>query len=340
MTEEDKKLHILLSTDGNYIMPSGVMMKSVSINNSNIPMEFHVMIDDSVTQKQKEQLQKVLINSEHKITFHLMNGNLFKHYPALGTVKSYLSKAAYYRLFVTDIIEGNIHKILYLDGDIIVTHSLLELWKVNISDYALGAVTDMAEGRQEFERLGYAADEGYFNSGVLLINLDYWREHNLKDKFIDLIVKHPEKIKLHDQDVLNIVLHDKKLILPMKYNVQNGFLWKKEYNQFGERYDDYEIDLKEAIANPTIIHFTDNKKPWHTEDCNPLGYEWFKYYKQTEWKYQPLGHCNKSKVRYWGAKILRSLKLLQPALTDETYYFTLEEIKQMHNQNETANIMD
>ena len=62
MTEEDKKLHILLSTDGNYIMPSGVMMKSVSINNSNIPMEFHVMIDDSVTQKQKEQLQKVLIN--------------------------------------------------------------------------------------------------------------------------------------------------------------------------------------------------------------------------------------------------------------------------------------
>lgn len=339
MTEEDKKLHILLSTDGNYIMPSGVMMKSVSINNSNIPMEFHVMIDDSVTQKQKEQLQKVLINSEHKITFHLMNGNLFKHYPALGTVKSYLSKAAYYRLFVTDIIDTDVHKILYLDGDIIVTQSLLDLWQVDISNYALGAVTDMAEGRQEFERLGYAADEGYFNSGVLLINLDYWREHNLKDKFIDLIVKHPEKIKLHDQDVLNITLHDKKLKLPMKYNVQNGFLCKTAKEDFGGRYEEYKYDLLEAIANPVIIHFTDGKKPWHVEDCNPLSYEWFKYFKQTEWKYQPLGHCNKSKIRYWGAKILRSLHLLGLPKMYEVYY-TIEELKSIKENfvNEHSNL--
>lgn len=335
----EKKIHILLSTDGNYIMPSGVMIKSVSINNSNVPIDFHVMIDDSVTQKQKKQLQKILVNSEHKITFHLMNGNLFKYYPALGTVKSYLSKAAYYRLFVTDIVDANIHKILYLDGDIIVTQSLLGLWQVDISDYALGAVTDMAEERQEFGRLGYAASDGYFNSGVLLINLDYWRRNELRDKFLDLIVNHPEKIVLHDQDVLNITLHDKKLKLPMKYNVQNGFLWKKEYNQFGERYDDYEIDLKEAIANPTIIHFTDNKKPWHVEDCNPLSYEWFKYYKQTEWKYQPLGHCNKSKIRYWGAKILRSLHLLGLPKMYEVYY-TIEELKSIKENfvNEHSNL--
>lgn len=322
----EEKIHILLSTDGNYIMPSGVMMKSVSVNNSDIPIEFHVMIDESVTQKQKEQLQRVLVDSEHKITFHLINGNLFKHYPALGTVKSYLSKAAYYRLFVTDIVGDNVHKILYLDGDIIVTQSLLELWQVDISNYALGAVTDMAGGRQEFERLGYVANDGYFNSGVLLINLDYWRKHKLKEKFMDLIVKHPEKIVLHDQDVLNIILHDKKLNLPMKYNVQNGFLCKTFKEELGNRYEECKEEWLGAITQPVIIHFTDGKKPWHVEDCNPLSYEWFKYYKQTEWKYQPLGHCNKSKIRYWGAKILRSLHLLGLPKMYEVYY-TIEELK-------------
>lgn len=332
-------MDILLSTDKNYIMPTGVTMKSICVNNNNVT--FHILIDQKVTERQQQQLKNIIETDRGQyIKFYCLDASFMDKFPSLGTVKSYITKATYYRLFISDVLPKTVSKIIYLDGDVINTQSLDELWHIDISKYALGAVTDMAEARHDYERLGYDRSMGYFNAGVLLINLDYWREHNLKDKFIDLIVKHPEKIKLHDQDVLNIVLHDKKLILPMKYNVQNGFLWKKEYNQFGERYDDYEIDLKEAIANPTIIHFTDNKKPWHTEDCNPLGYEWFKYYKQTEWKYQPLGHCNKSKVRYWGAKILRSLKLLQPALTDETYYFTLEEIKQMHNQNETANIMD
>ena len=156
---------------------------------------------------------------------------------------------------------------------------------------------------------------------------------------MDLIIKHPEKIVLHDQDVLNITLHDKRFHLPMKYNVQNGFLCKTAKEEFGSRYDEYKNDLLEAIANPVIIHFTDGKKPWHVEDCNPLSYEWFKYYKQTEWKYQPLRHCNKSKVRYWGAKILRSLHLLGLPKMYEVYY-TIEELKSIKEnlRNEHSNL--
>ncbi len=318
-------MDILLSTDKHYLMPTGVTMKSVCVNNEDVT--FHILIDEGVTLAQQKQLENI-VSSEKKqqVKFYSMDTKFMDKFPGLSS-GTYLSKATYYRLFIAELLPENVAKIIYMDGDVINTQSLKELWDVDMSNYAIGGVPDCAEAKMDFNRLGYNQSEGYFNAGVLLINVDFWRKYHLIEQFMDLIDNHPEKIKSHDQDVLNITLHDKKLQLPMKYNVQNCFFWKNEYEQLGDKYEEYKPDLKEAISNPVLIHFTANKKPWHTEDCNPLGYEWFKYYKQTEWKYQPLGHCNKSKIRYWGAKILRSLKLLKPALTDEANYYTLEEIK-------------
>ena len=322
-------MDILLSTDKNYIMPTGVTMKSICVNNETVT--FHVLIDDGVTQKQQRQLENIVDGCRGQVVkFYCLDSRFMDKFPSLGTVKAYISKATYYRLFISEVLPETVHKIIYMDGDVINTQSLRELWEYDISNYAVGAVTDMAEAKHDYNRLGYNRDKGYFNAGVLLINLDYWREHDLKSKFMDLIIQHPEKIKLHDQDVLNISLLDEKLNLPMKYNVQNGFLWHKKYNQFGSRYEEYEEDLLKAIANPVLIHFTDNKKPWHIEDCNPLSYEWFKYFKQTEWKYQPLTPCNISIIRYWGAKILRYFHLLKPAVTDEAFYYSIYELNNIY----------
>lgn len=318
-------MDILLSTDKNYIMPTGVTMTSVCANNSQVT--FHILIDKGVTELQKHQLISILNgDKEQNVKFYCIDSHFMDHFPALGKVKSYITKATYYRLFIADFLPSSVQKVIYLDGDVVNVRQLDELWGLDISDYAIGAVTDMSENAQDFNRLGYDRSNGYFNAGVLLLNVEYWRKHQLKETFLDLITNHPERIVLHDQDVLNIILHDQKYNLPMKYNVQNGFLCKREYSTFGEHYDDYEADLYDAITNPVIIHFTDNKKPWFVEDCNPLGYLWFKYYKQTEWKYMPLGHCNKSKIRYWGAKVLRYLHLLGEAKTEEGNYLTIEEI--------------
>lgn len=321
-------MDILLSTDKNYIMPTGVTMKSVCVNNDVVT--FHVITDDSVSERQKQQLKNVVCKPEcQKVVFYQLNSDSFDDFPSLGTVKSYVTRATYYRLFIADILPKSVTKIIYLDGDVIVRSSLQTLWNTACNEYAIGAVTDMAETTHDFVRLGYERRYGYFNAGVLLINVDYWREHRLKEKFLDLITNHPERIVLHDQDVLNITLYDQKLCLPMKYNVQNGFLWKKDFNQFGDRYDEYEADVLKAIVDPVIIHFTDNKKPWHVEDCNPYSYEFMKYYKQTEWKYRPLTHCNKSKIRYFAAKFLRRLRVIHKARTDEAKYYSLDELQSL-----------
>lgn len=331
-------MDILLCTDKKYIMPTCVAIKSISSNNNHV--HFHVLVDKDVLEFHKAKILKMIdCERGQKISFYVLNKEALNNFP-LGKEKSYITLATYYRLFLTDFLPNNISKIIYLDGDVINTEALDELWNTNLGNIPIGAVTDLAEEMQDFNRLGYEKEKGYFNAGVLLINVEYWRKHNLKDIFINFIIQNKDKIKQHDQDILNMIFYDNKLELPMKYNVQNGFLVKKEYTPFKNNYKKYESSLLESIAHPVLIHYTDFKKPWFIEDCNPFGYYFFKYYKQTEWSCVPLKPCNKSKLRYWGSKILRSLNCIPPAKTEKECYYSLFEINRIKNEYEQKNTLD
>lgn len=324
-------IHILLSTDKNYIMPSAVMMKSVSVNNAYEDITFHILIDESVNEEQKKQLKHVLSNRQHLIAFHLIEGNIFAGFPQLGKVKKYITQATYYRLIIADLLPQDIHRVIYLDGDIIVRKSLKELWNMNLDGIAVGTVTDMAEDKHDYKRLGYDKKYGYFNAGVLLINLDYWRENNMKSVFFNLIANEPQRIVLHDQDVLNITLYNKKKDLSFIYNAQSGFFHHQEHTELGKKYNEYWPQLKQAIIDPAIIHYTDKIKPWHIEDSHPYGYEFIKYYKQTEWRFEKLKPCGASKIRHIGGKVLRVLHLLAPVNLKAERYYSLEEINKTKN---------
>ena len=222
-------------------------------------------------------------NDRHVIEFHLFDETIFNSFPQIGQVKcDYITKATYYRLFIDRMLNSDIDKVLYLDSDIVVDKSLETLWNSNISNYAVGCVTDMSEAKHDYNRLDFDPKLGYFNAGVLLINLKYWRDHHIIDEFVNIIINHPEMIEQHDQDVLNIVLCKNKFTLPLTYNVQNGFLFKPEYLELDEK--KYKMDLEQAVQNPVIIHYTAVIKPWHLECNHPLRKRWFKYRNLTMWK--------------------------------------------------------
>lgn len=312
------RIHIVCSTDSNYIMPTGVMIRSVCINNRNEPIVFHIIIDESVTVMQRHLLENCVNDSNnHQIVFHLVDGSLFNNFPQLGITKTYITKATYYRLLFTDIFGANINKVLYLDGDMIITGSLRLLWETDLDGYAVGAVTDMSEGIHDYHRLGYPASLGYFNAGMLLVNLDYWREHYVKDLFLDVINHHPERIKYHDQDVLNIVFCRAKKMLPFKYNFQDGFMYKAERMEMNAQ--KYAGEIKDAIAHHAIIHYTSTAKPWHKECLNPFKAEWWKVLAKTSWVgYKPVRRFPYSRWRKAIGDILRFLHM-RPQLTDSVF---------------------
>lgn len=198
-----------------------------------------------------------------------MNAELFKNFPMSESYQTghLSSMATYYRLYMTEVLPSFVSKVLYLDGDIIVRDSLKLLWNTDISGVAVAAVTDTANNTMmPYDFLRYSPSLGYFNAGVLLINLDYWRENRVLDTFLQFVREHPERLHSHDQDVLNYCFRNAKITLPIKYNVMTEFSKKDAHNWLSW---EYEEQLEEAQKHPVIVHFAVAPKPWHSDCPNP-----------------------------------------------------------------------
>ena len=301
-------MDIVACLDKGFVMPTGVMMYSVCANNQETEIMFHLVVDESVTDTDRNDLKRTVESFQGKqVAFYTVDSRNFQEMPALA--KGFrITQSAYYRLFLTDILPINLDKVLYLDGDIIVRHSLLPLWITDLTDFALAAVTDYDENdTDKYERLKYPRSYSYFNSGVLLINLQYWRAHDAVKVFNNYLQEHRSDIVSHDQDVLNAVFYDKKVKLPLKYNLSLGF-YKKEKNYDYQKYKDMVL---EARKDPIIIHYTISK-PWkYVRFPHPFESSFFKYQSQTCWKDLPKTDQRPLllKWRHAVADTMRKLKL-------------------------------
>lgn len=302
-------IQIVCATDHNYVMPAGIMMSSLSWNNMQAYINFNVLIDNSVTEKDKKDIEKAITWNRHKICFYLIDNTKLMNFPGLHRNGVYQTAAAYDRLFLTDILPKTIDKVLYLDDDIIVKGNIMRLWNTEMSDCPIAAVTDMSEGILDYNRLGYPQEDGYFNSGVALINLKYWREHNALKTFLDIINSQSERIYAHDQDVLNMAFHENKIRLPFTCNVQHGFYYKNEFLELD--YRKYESELNDARENPLIIHFT-GKKPWKKFCNNPGTKTFLRYLRHSPWKYYKRQGSVLSELKGILGKAARYFNLIPP----------------------------
>ena len=295
-------MDIVVCTDNNYVMPTGVMFHSICKHNQDIDITFHVIIDKGVTKENQDSLKKVLdgyTNSLH-IIFYVIDGDKLSNLPCLGknNSKNYITQATYYRLFLTEILPKNLEKVLYLDVDMIVRGSLADLWNTDLGEYGVGVIPDAAEVIYgKYYRLHYSILKGYFNAGVLLINLKKWRQSNMLEQFVHFMESHSDWIKYHDQDVLNRFFCDDKMILSIKYNFQEGYLWETPLCDYWK----YEKDILEARKNPVIIHYTDIK-PWWSDCKNPLRNIFLQYRSETIWRSIPV------KKRHIRIRLVNDLK--------------------------------
>lgn len=275
-------MDIAACTDKRFIMPTGVMMFSVCKNNPDVDVIFHIIIDDDVTSKDKRELEETIREFRNTtVCFYDANYAVLSSFPDSG-IRYDITQACYYRLMLAEILPDRINKLLYFDGDIIVRGSLRPVWDIDLTGFAIAAAADCVETRIDlYNRLRYPSEKGYFNSGVLLINLEYWRNHKVTNEFNDFINNRTEDIIYHDQDVLNGVFWDRKLSFPIRYNFMGGYLWKSRSFDYGK----YEKEFLEACKNPVVVHFT-GEKPWsaYQRTPHPFSSTWFLYQNQTQWR--------------------------------------------------------
>lgn len=269
-------MDIACAIDNEYIRFCTVFLTSLFENNRNERITVHVLyenLDECVIQKIKT------VGNKYKqiILFHKLPYGILKDF--LIDSKSHITVSTYNRFFLPRILSENIHKILYLDCDIIVRKPLSDLWNINIENVAIGCVEDIwSTSTEHYKYLQYDQSYSYFNAGVLLINLDYWRKHKIETLLLNYIKSHFGKLMFNDQDALNAILYNQKILIPFKWNMQEGF-----YRRI-RTFKSASIEIDNELADPAILHFTGRKKPWLFYCSHPLKQEFYKYQELTEWK--------------------------------------------------------
>lgn len=276
-------MHILLSSDSNYVMPTGVLMTSICINNPDETIEFHIIVNVNFTDNDKGVLEYIAKKYNEIVHLYTVDESTIEGLPfGRSDMPKHVSIETYYRLFITEVLPKEIHKIIYLDGDMICRKSLQALWNYDITGKALGVIHDMSEKEHlNSKRLQYPSSDGYFNAGMLLINVDYWREHHALDTFLNIIKERSESIVFHDQDILNMAFHDKKVWLPLTYNFQNGFLFPDEERRCVPEIVD---EIESTMQDPAIIHYSTGVKPWNVCCTHPQRWVWRYYKSLSPWK--------------------------------------------------------
>ena len=234
---DSDSLHIAFAVDDNFIKPVGILITSIIYNNPNQCFHFHIFTA-SLSDNNLNKLKKVNVGNS-SLTIHVFDEELFSSYQTLKNLPS----SMYYRLIIPTILNGVTSRVLYLDADIVCNGSIEELVHKDINDYIICACLDpsvIINHDKHVSSLGLDKNDSYFNSGVLLINIDKWNEKNVLSCFNDLIFN--REYKFPDQDVLNIVLQHDILLLDEKFNTFSANV--ENYNK------------------ATFVHFAGEGKPW------------------------------------------------------------------------------
>jgi len=130
-------------------------------------------------------------------------------------LRNHFTPYAQLRLFA-DIVPEIPDKIIYLDTDTIVNSNLRQLYYIDVNNYELACVKDL----YNWLNPNRWKVRGYFNSGVLLLNMKMIRKTKLFTKARQMVAT--KKMISPDQDALNFIVK-KKLMLPEKFNSKDKY---------------------------------------------------------------------------------------------------------------------
>lgn len=302
-------IHIACNIDANFMQHCAVTLVSLFENNKSADICVHI-VAPSLSEENQQILRNLVASYGNDIRFYFPPEDLLSCF-AIKKFGKRISMATYYRCMFSAILPDDVEKVLYLDCDIVVLGDISEFWNTDLSGCGAACIEDIGKDEDErYERLHYDRSYSYFNAGVLLINLDYWREHKVDKQCVEYFQTYPERILFNDQDLLNVVLHKDKVFVPLKWNMQDGFyrygMDKKvaDWNSF-----------REELLHPVILHYT-NKKPWNYDSMHPLRSEYYKYLDMTPWQGQRSLSSLKKRVQWCMKRLPYVFRFRKPKYMD------------------------
>lgn len=283
-----REINIAFASDENYIQPMSVAIVSILKNAAKDDiLNFYILCNNVAAEFKDKLLELKRIKNFNMIFLDLDLSDFSSFNLSSGT---HITLTAYARMKLADLLP-EVNKIIYLDCDIIVKSSLKELFAYEISGKYIAAAEDIGcTFLRKYHKDICPYDYCYINSGVLVINLEEWRNNNIP-AILYATAKSGINHFQHDQEIINIVCHDKCVPLDLLWNVQDSF-YRDDLIVKTHPNAKY---IKECARRPKIIHYTFNIKPWENVTM-PMAYEWWYYNRFSPFQ---LKMNKRQKLKFW-----------------------------------------
>lgn len=256
-----KTIPVFFAADENYVPFLGVTLVSIKkYANPKYQYKIHVLYTGELA----DNAEKIKTMQTENVTVEF-NDISEKAAQIQGVMRcrDYYTSAIYFRLFIPDLFP-QYEKAIYLDCDTVLLEDIAKLYEIDIERNYIGAVADQAVAAVDEFRLYVknALDiepEKYFNSGVIVLNLNELRKINFYQTFYSILDSYDFTVA-PDQDCLNLICKDRVYYYGAEWNkMPTGGL-------NGE--------------TPKLIHYNLAMKPWHYDGVLFEDYFW-EYAKQT-----------------------------------------------------------
>ncbi len=280
-----ERFAIAYIADTGFVMPTCVSITSLLDNQREEEYNIYVLVND-VTEEEK---RNILSMERERAKINIVDITS-ENYAGLDENtcvgwNSHITRSALFKFGLAEYLHWE-DKILYIDGDTLIVNNISKLCRMDMADNYVAAVDDMTPTAADFAEFINLNSKHYFNSGVMLLNLKKMREDNVYKKLIDYRAN--GKNRFVDQDTFNIVMRDRRIILPYKYNFLVKEAEEIDFNELCSKYTTRQYaNLEMLLREQVILHYAGKYKPW--KYYVTYSAELFlRYYAQSPYKEQKL----------------------------------------------------
>ena len=271
MKANGQDINVAYTIDNNYPIFTLLSINSILKNNYNNNKYIFYIVENNLSDENKQKMNDFVSEQNQEIKFIHFDTRAISHNKSFFKYIKYITNIGLARIMLPELLPDNIHKVIYLDGDTLITDDLSNLYNMNLKNRAAGMAINITEPEGLLKH-----KLRYYNSGVIVINTDKWRKNKISNKMLDFFNNNPEKFYTNsrensylypDQDIINVILNKDIYTIPIRWNNQTT---------------PSSTILPETIG---IYHYLGKSKPWDFPITNQKYYKiYYKYWNESSLK--------------------------------------------------------
>ena len=241
-------INILISVNKKYLDKAKTMLHSFRRNHSEDITVY--LINHSLCGSEINKLRKYL-KKHLRMDFFVIDVSITA-FDQLPLDTSRFSIEIYYRVIAQFLLPQTVERILWLDADIVLCGNISEFYYQDFEGSLLAVCPDVNCEDKDIilikESLGLSNEHIYFNSGVLLFNIEALRKTTTFHEIVQSAQAIAQHLVFPDQDLLNYYYTGR-----VKYCNQNQYNFQVMDG----------VSLTQAQINDIVIlHYAGPYKPW------------------------------------------------------------------------------